>query len=115
MTRSKRRGSGNYQLIMVTAPDLKTARKLAKGALANRLVACANVIPKIESHYWWQGKVESSAEVLCLFKTTKARLKQLEQFILKNHPYDTPEFVALAIDAGNERYLSWITESVLAR
>ena len=46
-------------MVLVTAPDLKTARKLARAALAARLVACANLIPRIESHYWWQGKIES--------------------------------------------------------
>jgi len=88
------------------------ARKLAKAALEARLVACGNLIPKLESHYWWQGKLEQSAEVLVLFKTTAAKLKALEQLILTNHPYDTPEFVVLPITAGNERYLQWVTDSV---
>jgi periplasmic divalent cation tolerance protein len=97
---------------LVTAPDLKTARRLAQAALTARLVACANLIPKLESHYWWQGKLERSTEVLILFKTTPARLKALEQVILKNHPYDTPEFIVLPITTGNKRYLAWVTESV---
>jgi len=101
-----------HRLVLVTAPDLKTARQLAQAALSARLVACANLIPKLESHYWWQGKLTRSTEVLLLFKTTSARLKALEQVILKNHPYDTPEFIVLPITAGNERYLAWVTESV---
>ena len=47
-----------HALILVTAPDLKTARALAKAALTARLIACANLVPKIESHYWWQGKIQ---------------------------------------------------------
>jgi len=43
-------------IVLATAPDLKTARMLAKAALNNRLIACANLIPKLESHYWWKGK-----------------------------------------------------------
>ncbi len=102
----------NVVLVLVTAPRLDTARALAKGALGARLVACANLLPRIESHYWWRGKLESSAEVLILFKTTRANLKALEQLIVANHPYDTPEFLVLPIPAGNARYLDWLSKSV---
>ena len=71
-----------FSLVLVTAPDLKTARKLARAALKAKLIACANFIPKIESHYWWRGKIESGAEVLMLLKTTKAKLAKLERLIL---------------------------------
>jgi len=95
----------------VTAPDSKTARTLAHAALKARLVACANLIPGIESHYWWKGKVESSAEVLIIFKTARSKLKMLEKLIVAKHPYDTPEFIVLPIAAGNRRYLDWIADS----
>ena len=91
------------------------AQVLAKAALTERLVACANLIPRIESHYWWQGKIESSAEVLVIFKTTKAKLKALEKLIVEKHPYDTPEFIVLPITAGNKRYLAWLSQSVKDR
>jgi len=91
---------------------MRAARGLAKAALRARLVACANLIPKIESHYWWQGKMESSAEILMVFKTTQAKLKALEKLIVEKHPYDTPEFIALPITAGNKRYLAWLGKSV---
>lgn len=100
-----------FSIALVTAPDLKTARMLAKSALEKKLVACANLIPKLESHYWWAGKIEKGAEVLILFKTTKANLSKLEKLILEKHPYDTPEFVVLDIKSGNKRYLQWIESS----
>jgi len=103
--------AGKFRIVFVTAPDLKTARKLARAALAARLVACANVMPKIESHYWWRGKIESSTEVMVIFKTTLVRLGALENLVVKLHPYDTPEFIAVKLDAGNERYLDWLTAS----
>ena len=99
-------------MVLVTAPDLKVARRLARGALRDKLVACANLIPKVESHYWWQGRIESGAEVLLLFKTTKGHLAKLEKFILAEHPYDTPEFVVLPLTSGTRRYLDWISASV---
>ena len=103
--------AAKFVLVLVTAPELKTARRLAKAALAARLIACANLIPKIESHYRWQGKLEASAEVLLVLKTTRARLVKLEQLILAEHPYDTPEFVVLPLAAGNRKYLDWLAAS----
>jgi periplasmic divalent cation tolerance protein len=103
---------GKYAVVLVTAPDVKTARKLARAALAARLIACANLVPKIESHYWWQGKLESGAEVLLVIKTTAARLAALEKLIVAKHPYDTPEVIVLPISRGNKRYLDWVERSV---
>ena len=102
----------NIAIVLVTAPNLKVARKLAKIILQARLVACANLVPQIESHYWWRGKLESAAEVLIILKTTPARLPQLQKCVLKNHPYETPEFVVLPVTSGNKQYLDWVVESV---
>ena len=104
--------ASKYAVVLVTAPDVKTARKLARAALAGRLIACANLIPKIESHYRWQGKIESGTEVLLVLKTTTARLGALEKLIMAKHPYDTPEFLVLPISHGNKRYLDWVEQSV---
>lgn len=100
-----------FGLVLVTAPDLKTARALARAALSARLIACANLVPKIESHYWWQGKIESSAEVLLVLKAPKSKLAALEKLILSKHPYDTPEFLVLPLAAGNGKYLGWLAAS----
>jgi periplasmic divalent cation tolerance protein len=96
---------------MVTAPDVKTARQLARAALKARLVACANLVPAIESHYWWHGRIERGNEVLLLLKTTTAALARLEKLVLAEHPYDTPEFIVLPLSAGNRKYLTWLTRS----
>ncbi len=99
-----------FKIVLVTAPDLKTARRLAQAALAARLIACANLVPKLESHYRWQGKLEQSAEVLMVMKTTAARLAALEKLVSARHPYDTPEFVVLNLAGGTKRYLAWLAE-----
>jgi|SRR6516164_9280415 periplasmic divalent cation tolerance protein len=108
------RAKGKFAIVLVTAPDLKTARRLAKSALEARLVACANLIPRCESHYWWHGKIEFSPEILILLKATTPNLPSLEKLILKNHPYDVPEFVVLPIEGGNQRYLDWWLSSAMA-
>ncbi|PWU10470.1 MAG: divalent-cation tolerance protein CutA [Verrucomicrobia bacterium] len=107
--------ASNFLIVLVTAPDLRTARKLARAALEAKLVACANLIPKIESHYWWGGKMEKSSEVLLLLKTTRPRLKALQKLILAHHPYDTPEFIVLPLDSGNRRYLDWLQACVKSK
>jgi periplasmic divalent cation tolerance protein len=103
--------AAKFAVVLVTAPDMKTARTLAKAALSAKLIACANVVPKIESHYRWQGKIELGTEVLLILKTTKTRLTALEKLVLAKHPYDTPEFLVLPLSAGNSKYLAWLTES----
>ena len=97
-----------FRVVLVTAPDLKTARSVARAALRQRLAACANLIPSLESHYWWRGKMELRREVLLLFKTRASRLRKLERLILAEHPYDTPEFVVLSLSTGTKRYLAWL-------
>jgi periplasmic divalent cation tolerance protein len=103
--------AAKFAIVLVTAPDLKTARALAKAALASRMVACANLIPKVESHYRWQGKIESGTEVLLILKTQKSKLAALEKLILAKHPYDTPEFLVLPLSAGSGKYLHWLAQN----
>ncbi len=103
--------SGQFAVVLVTAPDLSVARKLARAALQARVAACANLLPRIESHYWWRQKIERGSEVLLLMKTTTRQLRRLEQLILQAHPYDTPEFLVLPIMQGNKRYLQWLRKS----
>jgi periplasmic divalent cation tolerance protein len=105
------KSAANVSLVLVTAPDLKTARALARTALSAKLVACANLIPKIESHYWWQGKIASGTEVLLIFKATKSKLAALEKLVISRHPYDTAEFLVLPIRAGAKKYLAWLAAS----
>jgi periplasmic divalent cation tolerance protein len=104
--------NSGWVVVMMTAPNLKVARQLAASALTARQAACANILPKLESHYWWQGKITSGREVVLLFKTTRARVKLLEAALVKAHPYDTPEFLALNVALGSKRYLDWVTDSV---
>jgi periplasmic divalent cation tolerance protein len=101
----------NYSVVLVTAPDMDTARRIAVAALEARLIACANLVPQIESHYWWEGKIESGNEVLMILKTTAALRVELEKLVLSLHPYDTAEFLSVPLDAGTERYLKWLGES----
>ena len=117
---SRRRRSDNFHImktttqfaiVLVTAPNRKTARALARAALSAKLIACASLVPKIESHYWWRGKIESGTEILLILKTQKSKLAALETLVLSKHPYDTPEFLVLPLRAGNRKYLDWLAAS----
>ena len=101
----------NFFIVLVTAPDLKVARRLAKAALDKRLAACVNLIPRLESHYWWREKLEKNVEVLLLFKSTAAQLSALERLVIELHPYETPEFVVVSVARAGQRYLDWWVES----
>lgn len=103
--------AAQFRLVLVTAPDLKSARKLAQAALRARLIACANLVPRIESNYWWEGRIQRGAEVLLILKTRTACVAKLERLILDRHPYDTPEFLVLSLQAGAARYLAWLGRS----
>jgi len=107
--------AAQFSIVLVTAPNKRVARQLAVSALKGRRAACANLISAVESHYWWRGKIERSAEVLIIFKTTRRRLAALEELILREHPYDTPEFLALPLQAGTARYLKWMAASTESR
>jgi len=104
----------NFKIVLVTAPNLKTARRLAQAALEARLIACANLVPKIESHYRWKGRLERSAEVLMVLKTSPTRLAALEKLVLAKHPYDTPEFVVLNPVGATKAYSAWWAQCLQA-
>src|SRR5437868_6693852 len=104
--------NASLHIILVTAPNVEVGRKLAAAILQSRVAACVNIVPGLESHYWWEGKIDRSSEVLLLIKTTKAKLKALEKVVRESHPYDTPEFVAISANVVSKKYLEWVCDSV---
>ncbi len=100
------------RLVICTFPDEVGALRAARSLVRRRLAACVQVLGPIHSVYRWRGKVEESAEWLCLAKTTAARYPRLEAALLRLHPYDTPEVVALPLAEGHSRYLKWLARSV---
>ncbi|MCS7090730.1 MAG: divalent-cation tolerance protein CutA [Verrucomicrobiota bacterium] len=95
-------------LVLVTAPDMNTARRLATCMVEARLAACVNLLPAVESHYWWQGKIEQSPEVLLICKTLRACLAALQALVRREHPYQVPEFVVVPVQEGLEAYIDWV-------
>lgn len=99
-------------MVLVTAPDLDTARALARGLVERRIAACVNLVPGLESIYRWRGALESANEVLLLLKTSAARLAELERFLADEHPYEVPELVAFAPEQVAAAYGRWLLDEV---
>lgn len=97
-----------FLLIFTTAPDPKTALKISNLLLDQALAACVNLSAPSLSLYRWKGKKERAREVLMVIKTRKSLFPKLQKAILKNHPYEVPEIIAVPLAAGSPSYLSWI-------
>jgi periplasmic divalent cation tolerance protein len=100
------------QIVLSTAGSEDEARKIARQLIGRRLAACVNIVPRIESIYRWQDKVESSQEWLLLIKTSADRFASVRDAIRELHSYELPECIAIKVEDGSASYLQWIDESV---
>jgi periplasmic divalent cation tolerance protein len=101
------------RLVFVATAGIEEARKLALGILDQRLAACVNLIPCVESHYWWKGKVEKSDEVTLLIKSSAEQFEALAGYVRKHHSYECPEIVAFAAHEISPAYRSWWDEAMM--
>ncbi|HEX6504408.1 MAG TPA: divalent-cation tolerance protein CutA [Terriglobales bacterium] len=99
-------------IVLTNTGSQEEARKIARTLLARKLAACVNIIPGVESTYWWKGKIETAPEWTLLIKTVRGNFDAICAAIRELHSYDLPECIAIRIDDGSEEYLNWITESV---
>ena len=99
-------------VVLCTAPTVEVAAALARALVEARLAACGNVVPGLRSIYRWQGRVEDQPEVLLVLKTTRERLPALRDELVRRHPYEVPEVLALPVEAGSATYLEWLAAQV---
>ena len=110
---SKRNGH-HFLVVLVTCPNAVVARRIARVLVQKNLAACVNIVSSVESIFLWEAKLERSKEQLLIIKTTKACFNVLRQAIIKLHPYDIPEVIALPIVQGHSPYLQWILANTQA-
>jgi len=97
-----------HLLVLTTCPGTITAKKIANELVMEKLAACVQVIPGVQSFFRWVGKVDNSEEILLIIKTTTDRYPELQSRIVSLHPYELPEIIAVPISSGLEGYLAWI-------
>ena len=99
-------------IVLTTVGAAFDAAALARELVEQRLAACVNIVPRIESVYRWKGRVEADAEQLLLIKTTAERVEALRAALAARHPYEVPEFVVIAPEQIAEPYRAWLVASV---
>lgn len=95
-------------IAQTTIDDEDRAYALARGAVENRLAACAHIDPPFTAVYRWNGAVETAREWRVSYKTTRDRLPELASWVAGEHTYDVPEWIALPVTDGSTAYLSWV-------
>jgi len=95
-------------ICLTTFPDSEKARQIGTIWVESQLAACLNLLPGAESIYRWEGKTESSSEILAIVKTTRSRLPALEASLRELHPYELPEFLIVSPEGGSAEYLAWV-------
>ena len=98
------------RLIYTTWPNAESAAPAAKELVSKRLAACANILPGALSYFVWEGELQAETEVIVIFKTSAAAVKDLRDAMAELHPYDAPAFVAIDIDESrsSREYVEWI-------
>jgi len=102
----------NYTVIHCTCPDNKVANEISKALVQNKLAACVNILPNICSIYEWQGELKHDQEHLLLIKSRSDKFEDIKHLIIKLHPYELPEIIAVSIDNAVPNYLNWINETL---
>lgn len=98
-------------LALSTFPDRETAQRISNELVTGKFGACANILPAIESIYWWKEKVETGSETLVLFKVSEDRQSAFQEKLNALHPYEVPEIIFVPISSGLPEYLSWVVEN----
>jgi len=101
----------HVRVAIVTIPRDEAA-KLAKGLVEERLAACVNMVPRIESVFWWDGKIQHDEESLLIIKTTQLKVESMIKYVQENHPYDVPEIITLSLAEGLPDYLNWVIDEM---
>jgi len=99
-------------VILITTSTEEEAHSIAELLLNQRKVACVNIVPGVDSFFWWQGKPDSAKESLLIVKTRASLLPKVIELVKEAHSYEVPEIIALPLVGGNEDYLKWIDSEV---
>jgi periplasmic divalent cation tolerance protein len=102
----------DYAICITTVDREDVAIKIKNAVLSKRLAACVTVVPFAKSYYHWRDKIESSEELLIIFKTRMDLVDELKREVLVNHTYEVAEFLVLLVVDGSMHYLDWIDREI---
>jgi len=97
-----------YIIIFVTAGNKKEAQKIATALIKQKLAACVNIVDKVDSLFFWEGKTQKAKESLLIIKSKKEKFDRIIKLIKSLHSYIVPEIIVLPIIAGDKPYLRWV-------
>jgi len=100
-------------MVYMTASSLEQARDIADKLVSEKLAACVNIFPGMESVYRWKGSIEKANETAFIAKTPKALVERLTQRVRQLHGYEVPCIVSVPIEGGNQAFLDWIVSETL--
>lgn len=103
----------DYIVIFITTSGTEEAQKIAQSLLKGRRAACVNIIPEVDSRFWWEDRLDSARESLLVIKTRASLLPEIVESVRKMHSNSVPEIIALPIIGGNQDYLDWIDNEVI--
>ncbi|MGA8849610.1 MAG: divalent-cation tolerance protein CutA [Dehalococcoidia bacterium] len=95
-------------VVLITASSEGEAHKIAELLVNGKKAACVNIVPRVDSLFWWKGKLDSARESLLLVKTKASLFPEIVELVKRTHSYEVPEIIALPIIAGSEDYLKWL-------
>lgn len=98
-------------LALSTFPDHETAQRISTQLVTEKLAACANILPGVESIYRWKEKIETGSETLVLFKLSEGQQSAFQEKLRSLHPYEVPEIIFLPVTSGLPDYLRWVIEN----
>ena len=101
-----------FAVVLVTCPNMASARRVAEVLLKDRLAACINIVSGLKSLFWWKGKLEEADEALLIIKTRLVLVRDLIARVKELHLYEVPEVIVLPIVEGSDEYLSWLGREV---
>lgn len=98
------------RFLYVTAANAEQAKTIGEVLVAERLVACVNILAPMASIYWWQGQIQRDNEAVMIAKTRAELVEQVIARVKALHSYTVPCVVSLAVESGNPDFLQWIAD-----
>ncbi len=110
MTHEYGKREAGIMIVVTTCDSRDEAVNIGREMVRKRLAACAQISGPIESHFWWDGKLDSAEEWQCRMKTTPGLYPSIEEAIKEIHSYEVPQIVGIRVSGALSEFESWVIE-----